>query len=62
MGAFHFSLANHRPGFHRGVNLITCAVKETCVDEGNTAFGRSDTGLQVDRCPAFLIHDADLDG
>ena len=44
------------------MNLIASAVEEPGIDEDNARFRGTNTFLQIDRCPAFLIHDSHLDG
>jgi hypothetical protein len=39
-GAFHVALADHRAGFHRGVDLVAGAVEEAGVDEETRASQR----------------------
>ena len=61
-GAFHVGLADHRPGFHRGVNLVARAVEEAGIDEHHARLGGADTFLQIDRRAPLLVHDAHLHG
>ena len=58
----HVGLADHRARFHRRVHLITGAVQETGIDESDPVLGGADTLLEVDGGPAFLVHNADLEG
>ena len=58
----HRTLADHRAGFHRGVDLVAGAVQEPGVDEGHAIGNRLHAGFEVDRGATFLVHDADLDG
>ncbi len=60
--AFHVALANHRAGFHGGVDLVTGTVEEAGVDEHHAFFGGTDTFFQVDGGAALLVHDAHLHG
>ena len=48
--------------FHRGVDFIAGAVKETGVDEGHAVACGANALLQVHRGAALLIHDAELYG
>mmetsp|Transcript_86774 Transcript_86774/g.248963 ORF Transcript_86774/g.248963 Transcript_86774/m.248963 type:complete len:359 (+) Transcript_86774:220-1296(+) len=57
----HVLLAHHGPSQHASVNLVACAVEETCVDEEHPRGGGSDTFAQVDAGAALLVHDAHLD-
>jgi hypothetical protein len=61
-GLLHVALADHRAGFHRGVDLVAGAVEEAGVDEHNTLAGSADAFLEVDGGAALLVHDAHLDG
>ena len=61
-GLFHVALADHRTGFHRGVDFIAGAVEEASVDEDDAFLGGTYCFLQVHRGAAFLIHDPHLDG
>ncbi len=44
------------------MHLVAGAVQKAGVDESNAAFGRVNTGLQVDAGAALFVHDAELDG
>ena len=59
---FHFGLADHGPGVHDAVNLVTGAVQKPGIDKGHAAAGGCNTGLQVDAGAALFVHDAQLDG
>ena len=59
-GALHVVLADHRPGLHRGVDLVAGAVEEAGVDEHHAMLRRGDAGLQVGRGAPLLVHDAHL--
>ncbi len=61
IGALHLALADHRPGLHRGVDLIASAVEKAGVDEDDTVLHRGDAGGEVSRGAALLVHDAHLD-
>ena len=58
----HVVLADHRAGFHRGMDLVAGAVEEAGIDEADPLRGVLDAGLEVDRGAALLVHDADLHG
>ncbi len=58
----HVVLADHRPRFHRGMDLVAGTVEEAGVDEHDALQGVLDAGLEVDRGAALLVHDADLHG
>ncbi len=57
---FHVGFAHHRAGFHRGVNLITGAIKKPGVDKNYTIGCGSDTFFQIDGRTPFFVHDADF--
>ena len=61
LGALHRALADHRPGLHRGVDLVAGAVQEAGVDEHHPVGGRLDAGLEVDGGAPLLVHDPDLE-
>mmetsp|Transcript_22541 Transcript_22541/g.57464 ORF Transcript_22541/g.57464 Transcript_22541/m.57464 type:complete len:276 (+) Transcript_22541:912-1739(+) len=44
-----------------GVDLISCAVQEACVDEEDACVGFPDALAQVDAGPPLLVHDPHLD-
>jgi hypothetical protein len=56
----HGGLAGHRPGRHRGVDLIAGAVEEAGVDEHDPVPGRVHSGGEVQRGTPLLVHQADL--
>ena len=58
---FHLSLADHGPGLHGGVYLITGSVQKTGIDKDHPVASRTDTFLEVDRSPALLVHNPDFD-
>ena len=58
----HVALADHRTGFHRGVDLVAGAVEETGIDEDHPLGSGANAFLEVDGGAALLIHDAHLDG
>src|SRR3984957_2642067 len=51
----HVGLARHRPGLHRGVDLVAGAVEEAGVDEDEPVAGRVDGGGEVERGAPFLV-------
>ncbi len=57
-GIFHIAFTNHWTRFHRRVNFITGTIKETCVDEGDSMSGGTDTFLEFNCSAALFIHDA----
>ena len=61
-GLLHVALADHRAGFHRGVDLVAGAVEEAGVDEDDALPCGADALLEVDGGAPLLVHDADLDG
>ncbi|MCY1297111.1 hypothetical protein D9M70_465380 [compost metagenome] len=58
----HVALADHRAGFHRGMDLVAGAIEEAGVDEDDALAGSADAFLEVDRGAALLVHDAHLHG
>src|SRR5690606_24932843 len=58
----HGGLANHRAGFHGGVDFVTGTVEEAGVDEHHALAGGLDARLEVDGGAALFVHDADLQG
>ena len=60
-GRLHVALADHRAGFHRGVDLVAGAVEEAGVDEHDALGRRPDAGLEVDGGAPLLVHDAHLE-
>ena len=58
----HRPFADHRPGFHGGVDLVAGPIEETRIDEKHPRFNGTDAFLQIDRRAPLLIHEADLDG
>ena len=58
---FHLGLADHGTGLHGGVYLITGSVQETGIDKDHPVGRWTDTFLEVDRSPAFFVHDPDFD-
>ena len=56
----HLGLRDEGAGFHGGVDLVAGAVQEAGVDEHAAFLGLGNAGSEIDRRPAFLIHDADL--
>ena len=58
---FHVALADHRPGQHGGMDLVSGAVEEAGVDEEDAPAGGADALFQVDRGAPFLVHDAHLE-
>ena len=56
------ALGQHGPGLHAGVDFIGSAVEKARIDEDHPSLRYPDTLFQVDRGPAFLVHDANLDG
>ena len=61
-GLFHLPLGDHGPCFHRRVNLITCPIEKTGINKNYPLGSRPNTFFEIDRGPAFLIHDANFDG
>ena len=61
-GLLHVALADHRAGFHRGVDLVAGAVEEAGVDEHDALLRGADALLEVDGGAPLLVHDAHLDG
>ena len=57
-GVPHLVLADHRAGFHRGVDLVAGAVEEAGVDEDDPVGGGGDAGGEVGAGAALLVHDA----
>ena len=58
----HVVLADHGTGVHRGMNLITGAVKKARVDEGDSRLRGPNAFEEVDGGPSFFVHNPDLDG
>ena len=58
----HFALGQHRARLHRGVDFITCPVKEPGIDERHPRFRRAYTLLEVGTRAPFLVHDTQLYG
>jgi len=61
LGVLHLVLANHRPRFHRGVNLVPGAIEKTGVDEDNPIGSGEDAMLEIDGRAPLFVHDADLE-
>ena len=57
----HVALADHRAGFHRGVDLVAGAVEEAGVDEDDAVLRGADALLEVERGAPLLVHDAHLE-
>ena len=60
-GAFDRAFAQHRPGLHRGVDLVPGAVEETGVDKHDPVFDRMNARGKIGRRPPFFVHHADFD-
>ena len=60
-GGLDVALAHHRTGLHRRMDLVAGAVEEAGVDEDDPVLHRMDTGREVGRGAALLVHDPDLD-
>ncbi len=54
----HCFFADHRTGFHHGVDLVTRAIQEAGVDKDHAVACRRDTVAEVHAGAAFLIHNA----
>ncbi len=57
----HLGLRHHRPGKHRGVDLVAGAVEEAGVDEDEAVASGVDAAGQVERRTPLLVHQAELD-
>ncbi len=60
-GGFDVALAHDRPGLHGRVDLVAGAIEEAGVDEDDPVLHRMDTGRQIGRGAALLVHHPDLD-
>merc|ERR1719215_282243 len=56
----NFHLWEERSKLHAGVNLITNAIQEACVDESNAMCSSGNASLQIDACASLLVHDSNL--
>ena len=61
-GLFQFLLGRDRAGLHAGVNIIAGAVQKAGIDKHQALPDPRDTGREVHRGAAFLVHNADLEG
>ena len=62
LGVLQISLRQHRPGFHRGMDLIASAVEEAGIDEYHASARGADAFHEIYTGAALLVHDAHLDG
>src|SRR5262249_20109615 len=57
LGILHGLLADHRSGFHRGMNLVARAVEEARVDEKHPIGSRRDASREIDGGAPLFVHD-----